>query len=442
LRIAWFTPRYHPAIGGAEAFSRAMVRRFVARGDHVDVYTSDADELWYFTDPKRKRLEEPAVSWVDGACVRRLPIRHIPLRRYVTRLMALWPNWKSRAKWAPYMPIVPGLDGIRGDYDLAFGVGFPFTTFSVAAWRTARAAGAPLILTPFLHLSTPGDRVHRDYTRAHQIRLLAEAHLILSPTELEVSAIASWGIPRSRVLRLPMAIERRDITGGERMRMRQALGIGRDARVVGQLGALHPNKGTVDLVHAVARLNDRTSSDEPTHLILAGATSPEWESFAAALAPETGRWLHPIGKLSHAALPDFYAALDLFAMPSRTDSFGIVYLEAWANALPVVAAAAGGVVEVVAHEQTGLLVPFGDVEALTAAVARIFTDRELSRRLGEAGREWVARGFTWDDRFEALLERFDSLAPFVSQTRMARRLISSASDGGRPVKRASNSRRR
>ncbi len=56
-------------------------------------------------------------------------------------------------------------------------------------------------------------------------------------------------------------------------------------------------------------------------------------------------------------------------MPSRTDSFGIVFLEAWANGLPVVAADAGGVPEVVRHEQTGLLVPFGDLDRLSQSIA-------------------------------------------------------------------------
>jgi len=409
MRIAWFTPRYHPAIGGAEAFSRALVRRFVARGHAVDVITSDADELWYFTDRRRKRLEEPGEGWVDGARVRRLPIRHIPLRRYITRALALWPRWSTRCRWAPYMPIVPGLDRIRGEYDVVFGVGFPFTTFSHAAWRVARAAGAPLVLTPFLHLSTPGDRVQREYTRSHQIRLLAQADLIVSPTDLEAATLAAWGIPRSRLMRLPMAIEPADVTCGDRKRLREHLGIGPQSAVVGQLGALHPNKGTHDLVQSLVHLNHSRPAGAPIHLVLAGATSPEWEAFSATIPADTRRWLHLLGKLPQDELPHFYAALDLFAMPSCTDSFGIVYLEAWANALPVVAAAAGGVVEVVEHQKTGLLVPFGDCDAIASAIDRLMTDRALARRLGAAGRALVDQGFTWDDRVQTLLDRVNVL---------------------------------
>jgi glycosyltransferase involved in cell wall biosynthesis len=381
----------------------------VERGHAVDVFTTDAEELWYFTDRSRKRLEEPGEACVDGARVHRLAIWHIPLRKYVTRLLALSPRWSTRCRWAPYMPIVPGLDTIKGEYDLVFGVGFPFTTFSFAAWRTAKAARAPLILTPFLHLSTPGDRVHRAYTRPHQVRLLAQADLIISPTELEADAIAEWGIARTRVLKLPMAIEPADVTGGDRMQLRERLGIDCKAAVVGQLGALHPNKGTHDLVGALIELNRSRPSNGPTHLVLAGATSPEWEAFITTIPAEARPWLHLLGKLPQHELPHFYAALDLFAMASRTDSFGIVYLEAWANALPVVAAAAGGVVEVVEHEKTGLLVPFGDCDAIASAIDRLLTDRSLARRFGAAGRALVNQGFTWDDRFQTLLTRVERL---------------------------------
>ena len=96
MRIAWFSHRYHPCIGGAENYGRAMVRRFVAAGHEVDVFTSDAHDLWYFNDRNRRKLEEPPESRVDGARVRRFAVRHIPLQRYVGRLLSYAPHWPTR----------------------------------------------------------------------------------------------------------------------------------------------------------------------------------------------------------------------------------------------------------------------------------------------------------------------------------------------------------
>ena len=404
MRIAWFTHRYHPCIGGAEAYGRAMVRRYVAAGHAVDVFTSDAHDLRYYTDPRRRKVDAPPVSVVDGARVHRLAVQHLPMQRYVGRLLSYAPHWPTQCRAASYMPIIPGLAKVRGDYDAVFGVGFPFTTFSYAALRTARAAGSPLILTPFLHLSTPGDPVNRTYTRPHQIRLLAEADLVVSPTPMATEVVAGWGIPRSRLMTLPMAIERGDVTGGDGACYRAALGLG-NGPVVGQLGALDPNKGTSDLVRAVERLN--AGCDVPITLLLAGAATPEFEAFLDEGGWRDRPWLRLLGPIAPAEVPDFYDALDLFAMPSRTDSFGIVFLEAWANNKPVVAASAGGVPEVVTHGETGLLVPFGDVTALSDALGRLIADPVLARRLGASGRALVEGGYTWDERFRALAARVE-----------------------------------
>jgi glycosyltransferase involved in cell wall biosynthesis len=93
---------------------------------------------------------------------------------------------------------------------------------------------------------------------------------------------------------------------------------------------------------------------------------------------------------------DALAAADVFAMPSRTDSFGIAYLEAWCYGVPVVGARAGGVPDVIADEVDGLLVPFGDAVAIAEAIGRLLRDRDLARRMGAAGRAKVLRELTWD----------------------------------------------
>ena len=281
MRIAWFTHRYHPCIGGAETYGRAMVRRFVASGHAVDVFTSDAEDLWYFTDRKRRRIDQPRIAIVDGATVRRFPVRHLPLQRYFGRLLSYAPHWPTRCRSASYMPIIPGIDRVRGDYDAVVAVGFPYTVFSYAAFRTARAAGAPLILTPFLHLATPDDPYRKHYTRPHQIRLLAEADAVVVVTRLEAEAVADWNIPRSKILLLHMAVEHAEVTGGDPRLIRERLGIAAAAPVIGHLATLDPNKGSTDLIRAVARINAGRPSSRAVQLLMAGTTSPDFERFLA-----------------------------------------------------------------------------------------------------------------------------------------------------------------
>ncbi|AGA29535.1 glycosyltransferase family 4 protein [Singulisphaera acidiphila] len=405
MRIAWFTHRYYPCVGGAENYGRAIVRRFVANGHAVDVLTSNAHDLWYFTDQRRRRVEEPSETQVDGARVRRFEVRHRPLQRYVGRLLSYAPHWPTQCRADSFMPILPGIEQVRGNYDAVFAVGFPYTVFSYGALRTAQDAGAPLILTPFLHLATPGDPVRKYYTKPHQIRLLACADVVVVQTSLEADVVRNWGIADARILTLGMAVEHKEVTGGDRQTLRQKYQIPVGRPVVGHLATLDPNKGSNDLVRAVARLNEARPLEDSIHLVMAGPSSPCFERFLAEYPGGKPSWLTLLGPLPLDQRADFFAAIDLFSMPSRTDSFGIVFLEAWANGLPVVAADAGGVPEVVRHEETGLLVPFGDLDRLSQSIAGLLNDPARARQLGEAGRKLVDHGYTWDDRYATLLAR-------------------------------------
>jgi hypothetical protein len=92
------------------------------------------------------------------------------------------------------------------------------------------------------------------------------------------------------------------------------------------------------------------------------------------------------GKVADAALRGFLAQADAVVVPSRFESFGLIALEAFAFAKPVIAGRAGGLAEVVADDRTGLLVEPGNVASLQAALLRIVGDAELRERLGRAGR--------------------------------------------------------
>jgi glycosyltransferase involved in cell wall biosynthesis len=228
-------------------------------------------------------------------------------------------------------------------------------------------------------------------------------------TTLEREAVAGWGVDRGKLLLDPMGFERDDATGGEGRKFRERWGIPPGRVVVGHLATLDPNKGTNDLVSAVASLNENRPEDDPIGLVLAGISSPHFEEFASTLPESSKRWLVRTGPLAPEVKADFFDTIDLFSMPSRTDSFGIVFLEAWANGKAVVAARAGGVVEVVDQDRNGLLVEFGDVPALAGAIGRLADDPAARRKLGEAGRSKVERGYTWDDCFARLEERLSVL---------------------------------
>jgi glycosyltransferase involved in cell wall biosynthesis len=116
----------------------------------------------------------------------------------------------------------------------------------------------------------------------------------------------------------------------------------------------------------------------------------------AALSPEASMATTFSGRVAHASLPAHYAAAGLFVLPSLCDEpFGIPLVEAMAAGLPVVATRTGGIPEIVADGETGLLVERGDIAGLTQAILALLDDPGRRHRMGMAGRERAGRMYTW-----------------------------------------------
>jgi phosphatidylinositol alpha-1,6-mannosyltransferase len=109
------------------------------------------------------------------------------------------------------------------------------------------------------------------------------------------------------------------------------------------------------------------------------------------------------GHVPEEELPAYYDAGDVFAMPCRTrrcgldvEGLGIVYLEASATGLPVIAGDSGGAPDAVLNGETGYVVPGGNVAALTDRLSQLLSDPGAARAMGQKGRAWVEREWQWD----------------------------------------------
>jgi D-inositol-3-phosphate glycosyltransferase len=118
------------------------------------------------------------------------------------------------------------------------------------------------------------------------------------------------------------------------------------------------------------------------------------------------RWVDPV---PHHLLSTWYRAADVCLVPSRSESFGLVALEAAACGIPVVAAAVGGLRSIVEHGRTGFLVDGGDPTYFAAYVDEILGHRGLADELGQAAAE-RARTFTWSTTAARLRRLYADLA--------------------------------
>ncbi len=197
--------------------------------------------------------------------------------------------------------------------------------------------------------------------------------------------------------------------GVERRKIRERLGVPADAFVWTFVGRLEPQKGVDVLLDAFARAHGPASAGSPARparLWIAGDGSERPALEARARALGVGEQVHFAGAVLDAS--PFYWGADGFALLSRWEGLPLALLEAQAAALPVVAAAAGGIPEAIRDGTTGLLVPREDPLAAATALLRIEDDPELARRLGYEAARQAREEWSWErmvSAYEVLYER-------------------------------------
>ncbi|MGW7786417.1 glycosyltransferase family 4 protein [Streptomyces tricolor] len=216
------------------------------------------------------------------------------------------------------------------------------------------------------------------------------------------SRIASALSPSAagRMVQLPPGVDEKTFhpgSGGDEVRARLGL---TDRPVVVCVSRLVRRKGQDTLIQAMPRI---LAAEPDTVLLIVGGGPYEQE--LRRLARETGvaGSVRFTGAVPWSELPAHYGAGDVFAMPCRTrrggldvEGLGIVYLEASATGLPVVAGDSGGAPDAVLDGETGWVVRGGAPAEAADRIVALLQDPELRRRMGERGRRWVEEKWRWD----------------------------------------------
>ncbi|MFI8945743.1 glycosyltransferase family 4 protein [Streptomyces sp. NPDC053750] len=226
------------------------------------------------------------------------------------------------------------------------------------------------------------------------------------------SRIAGALTPRAaaRMRQLPPGVDEKTFhpgSGGDEVRARLGL---TERPVVVCVSRLVPRKGQDTLIRAMPRI----LAAEPDAVLLVVGGGP-YEKELRRLAHDTGvaASVHFTGAVPWSELPAHYGAGDVFAMPCRTrrggldvEGLGIVYLEASATGLPVVAGDSGGAPDAVLDGETGWVVRGNSEEESADRIVTLLGDAGLRRRMGERGRAWVEEKWRWDllaEHLKALL---------------------------------------
>lgn len=269
----------------------------------------------------------------------------------------------------------------------------------------ARLAGVPVITHAHVRDPLSGNRLVRAYQLAlNRWTSRACCSAVIAVSERVKEEFIEQGTDPCKVRVVYNGIDAMTWQIADRQRAREELRIPRGSPVIAHIGRLCGTKGQYLLIEAAQTVG--LQHDEAIFLLVgedleqSGAYRRDLEGLARELKVD-----HMVRFLGYRGdVRQVLAAADVLALPSSAEGLPIVILEAMAAERPVVATPVGGVPELVSHEETGLLVPVGDVEALAEAILRLIGDPDAAHRMGQRGLERVRSRFDLRQMVEATFD--------------------------------------
>lgn len=258
----------------------------------------------------------------------------------------------------------------------------------------------------------PGDRMEPEGRLAGEARVIADACAIVASTPEERRALVElYSAHPERIHLIPPGVDHAVFRPGDPAAAKEQLGLA-GKKVMLFVGRLQPLKAADVAIQALWHLTDwgRLDRDEVRLVIVGGASG-------ASGLDELQRLRSRVEELDlegvvrfvpaqpHAALPTYYQAADVCLVPSYTESFGLVALEAQASGIPVIASSVGGLRSIVRHGQTGFLVRPGAAESFAERTHRLLCDPALAASMGRLA-VCSSGEFAWDRSASELHELY------------------------------------
>lgn len=401
MRVLHVSHQYAPAIGGAERYLVDLSEELARRGHQIDVFTSRA------LDYMSWRSELPKSETINGVRVRRFDA--LQRRGHTWRALDIGMGnyWRKRSLlYEPFIfygngPIMPGLFWAiltqAHRYDLIH-INQLHYAHAATAYLAAKLRGLPVITTPHLHAEQ-----RETYDVGYMLDILAGSQLILTVTEAERQFLVRLGFPAMQVVTGGNSLNLAHFPAQDSAAARARLGIPSNAFVVLFLGRKTAYKGLEPSLRAFVALQ---RSHPHAYFVAMGPETPESQKL----------W-QEVGKAPNLIVRDrvedeerlaALAAADLLLLPSKGEAFGIVYLEAWAYAKPVIGAPIQSVSALISEGLDGWLIEPSQVEALRTRLAWVADHPQAARAAGEAGRTKLLRRYTTEritDIIEAAYQR-------------------------------------
>ncbi|QUC64792.1 glycosyltransferase family 4 protein [Nitrosopumilus sp. K4] len=362
MKILAVIQRYHPAIGGSENLAKEFLDH-LSINNNVKVITTNAKEIqsfWYKDTPKiEKRAND---EYEIKRCNFEMPseIKYEPDEKL--SIMHSYPGPFSSELWQELVVKKPNAD-------LIYATSFPHNHI-IPAYIASKKYQIPLIIMPLIHQEFP-----EMYLSAIPLTILKNSDAIFVLTKSEKELIEKFGIKKEKISIIkPILQIEQDIKPVENKQdgKKKIVFIGSKSEV----------KGIFFLMDAVKNILEQTDDVE---LVIIGPETKEFDQYFKKIPKKIKNKIINKGVVSTKEKYKIISSCEFLVVPSKSESFGLVYLESWICSKPVIGCDIHPVSDIIEHEKDGLLVNFGNYEELRSSITELLNNTEKCKLLGKNG---------------------------------------------------------
>ncbi len=383
---------YYPSKGGPQYTMKHVSERLVSDyGDTVSVYTTNS-----VFGPESTLFKKitPSFEVINKVAVNRLPFNrwHYPLIKYAGKILAKSAGIKlpyriNKLRYALDSPVLKKkMLQSTAEVIMATTVNYDFCNYPL--WRTKTKNAKPFVLYGAIHL-------HKKITDDHDPSLIKAraCDCYISNTEFEKNEMIAYGVKPHKIVNIGTGIDVESFACNETevTVFKKRHGINDTDIVVGFVGRLVKGKGAGILLDAFRKLHKQ---DTRAKLLLAGGTTDYVPVIKKAMLEEKLPIIL-IEDFDDSFKPVLYNTLDIFVLPSQSESFGVVFLEAWACRKPVIGTNMGAIAALVKEGHDGLLFAAGDAESLLQKITILINNKNTREELGENGHKKTVANYNW-----------------------------------------------
>ena len=372
MKILCVIQRYDPVLGGTEILAKSFMD-FLSKTHEVTVYTTTALDIESFWKKNNKNTIISANS--NNYEIKRCDFL-TPTEIKFDEKLQIFPLINSHP--GPFSPKMwHDLVLKKINYDLIYVTSFPYDHI-IPAYVAAKKWKIPIIIWPAIHQEFPDL-----YLTSMRLTMLNNAEAIFVQTQAEKNILVKQGVESNKLSVIPPVISTNS-TDANPNEFKKKILPNTDEKFVLFVGSKSSFKGIIHLIEAMKVV---WKEKHTPYLVLIGPTTSDFETYFKKLSNKFREKIIDLGTVTEEEKINALSACTMLAVPSKSESFGLVYLEAWLFGKPVIGCNISPITEIINHKKNGILIDYGNVKELSNAITYLLENPSDCKIYGEEGRK-------------------------------------------------------